>query len=392
MKRIGLLIWSGVCLPISLLAACAAAPTPLPSLPTASNTNLENTSAGIPADVYFLRDGQIWLLARDGQTQRQITRETKSIERFDVSPVDGTLVYVADNSLLLAGRNGENHRVLVTGSKLPPVEDELAALNDRTMIAGRIAAPKWSPDGSQIAYIQNGLNVISVQDGQVKVLHPNDSIPEKGEASGRLVIGSVLSWSPDGQQLLVKVYYYPVTSIYDQKAALKTVDGYLTGMGECSSCTSAWSPNSRFFYLGNPLLGRSDSLMRCSAAEKQCTMIGQYEPARKAYYYTYPYVTDLEEVFVFMGSAPDNGAPPEAYQLYKMNSDGNGTTALRSDKYALSEALWAVDGSGVLIVTAAASGEIPAGRMLWLPADSSPAVDLAVDSVKNICWGARGSK
>jgi hypothetical protein len=50
---------------------------------------------------------QIWCLARDGKTQQQITREAAAVESFDVSPVDGALVYVPHNTLIHTDALGE---------------------------------------------------------------------------------------------------------------------------------------------------------------------------------------------------------------------------------------------------------------------------------------------
>jgi hypothetical protein len=61
--------------------------------PSYTATPRPDADLELPAPVYFLREGQVWRLARDGKTQQQITREAAAVESFDVSPVDGALVY-----------------------------------------------------------------------------------------------------------------------------------------------------------------------------------------------------------------------------------------------------------------------------------------------------------
>jgi hypothetical protein len=230
--------------------------------------------------------------------------------------------------------------------------------------------------------------VMTVSSGEVQTVHPNGFIPEQGEATDRLVIASVISWSPDGQHLLVMFYSYPLRSVYDQRVALKTLSGYLSTVWDGISCTFGWHGDSQVFYLGNPSFGGSEALSRCTVAQVRCTCIGQDVPARTAYFYAYPYVTNQDEVYVFMATSPDRGEPPRAFRLYRMGSGGGNISALRTDEHSIRAALWANDGRGVLIVTASASDEIPADTLVWLPVDGSPAIRLPVTGSQMLRWGA----
>jgi len=94
-----LLALGAMCLTTSVLTACVDTPPPSPS-PPHTVTPQPETDFELPAPVYFLREGQVFRLSRDGETQQQITREAVAVESFDVSPVDGALVYVAGNALI----------------------------------------------------------------------------------------------------------------------------------------------------------------------------------------------------------------------------------------------------------------------------------------------------
>ena len=382
---LGILALGAMCLTTTLLAACTST-TPLP-LPIPTDKPQPQADFQLPAPVYLLREGQIWRLEHDGITQRQITHEPAPVNSFDVSPVDGGLVYVSGNALIYADAYGENRQVLVAGPDLPVVTDDLAACNDKHHITGKISTPVWSPDGRRIAYIQSGLNVMTRSSGEVEIAHPNDVIPDQGEVTDRRVIASVISWSPDGQRLLVTTYGYPLRSLYYRDIAVKTLSGYLSTIKECFACTSAWSADSQTFYLGDPLWGGQDALSRCAVEDMGCTLIGLDIPARTAYFYAYPHVYNQDEIYVFMGISHDTGEPPVTFKLHRVQSDGHGTTELRTDEYAIQTALWANDHSGVLIVPTSPSGTTPPDSLMWLSVDGSPAVTLSFTGAQMLRWG-----
>jgi hypothetical protein len=270
------------------------------------------------------------------------------------------------------------------------VADELVRLNDRAYIGGQIRTPVWSPDGDRIAYVQNGLNAVTVSNGEVTVIHPNDYFPEDGEVSDRLVIDSVISWSPDGQHLLVMVYTYPLGSIYYREVALKTLFDYLSIKGECYQCTFAWSGDSQHFFLGNPFEGGQGALMRCDIADGRCTLIALDIPARKAYFYAYPHSLNADEMVVFMASSPSPSESPETFKMFRVQASGYGTTQLREDEWSIQTALWARDSSEVLIVTASACGDIPPDTLVWVPVDAGPVIPLPVTGARALRWGIGG--
>jgi Tol biopolymer transport system component len=377
-------------LTMSVLVACTRAPSPA-TVPSAEPQPPVAADFLLPTPVYFLRDGQIWRLARDAATLQQITREATPVTDLDVSPVDGALVYVTDNQLVKTDAHGENRQVLVSGPRLPPVDGDLASLNDKSHVAGRLATPRWSPGGDHIAYIQNGLNVISVPGGKVETVHPNDPIPAQGDGGfedPQLFMG-VIAWSPDGLFLLVEVYRYPLSSLFDRLAAIKSFsDGTLVKFS-CAPCDFAWSADSQYVYTANPYLGGIEALARFSIAGGQSHLLGQDVPARFASFYAYPQSPNRDEVYVFMASSANPGEPPATFQMVRGPADGRGSpTPLRTDAWPLETALWTIDSSGALIVTSSASNGVQADTLVWLPADGGPAIVLPVTGPRILCWGA----
>ncbi len=356
-----------------LLAGCARSnPADVPLSPGAPFE--------LPAPLYFLQDGQIWRLERDGHSLRQITHAEKGVTDFDVSPSGGALVYISANTLRYCPAAGEPCQVLLEGPELPAPENELAERNDHHHVHNKIATPRWSPDGKQIAYIQDGLRILTVAGRTVQVVHANDALPEGSPAGKYRVIAALDSWSPDGQRLLVSTYDYPLDSLYHQKLALKTLSGALVDLTDSGAgCTANWHPDGQTLYLAHPLLGGSVSLQRCSVADGRCSLLGQEVPARGAAFYAYPYITPAGQVYTWMGSGPDVVSAPETFTLFRINADGYGVTALRNDAYTVQTALWALNGQGVLVMD---------GKQLWwVPAGSGTATRLAATEIQSLRWG-----
>src|SRR5215213_7167093 len=73
--------------------------------PEGSVSTPETSTAILPHDLYFLgKDGaglaQVFRLERDARTQHQVTLEPSDVGSYDVSLVNGSVVYVANNQML----------------------------------------------------------------------------------------------------------------------------------------------------------------------------------------------------------------------------------------------------------------------------------------------------
>jgi hypothetical protein len=129
--------------------------------------------AVLPAALYFLNThNQIVRLAADGLTLTQITNEPQPVTDFDVSPVNGRLIYVSGNNLIESAADGSNPFVKITGETFNP--DEPGA-----SITKAITSPRYSPDGSQIAFGLNGVNLIASGEAtDYQVVVPSDPYPD----------------------------------------------------------------------------------------------------------------------------------------------------------------------------------------------------------------------
>ena len=160
----------------------------------------------LPAPLYYLDTSsptqQIWRIETDGTTRTQITQEAAGVTDFDVSASDGSLAYVSGNALITTDGLGGNRSVLVQGPPLAPERDESYYITE-------VTRPRWSPDGSRLAYGMNGINLIDAAGGTPTALLPNDPIPAPSDTMTQPVnLYWPSHWSPDGARMLIDIGYY----------------------------------------------------------------------------------------------------------------------------------------------------------------------------------------
>ncbi len=151
-----------------------AMPTLTSPPPTSTLTPIPTNgplSDPLPAPLYFMfapslqhpLPMQIWRLEPDGFTLTQITDEQNGVDVFYDVSADGRLAFVSHNRLIVTDADGGNRIVLVEGKAPPPIPDQ----DDWYFDKEEIRSPSWSPDGTQIAFFRDGVNIIHLPTGEI---------------------------------------------------------------------------------------------------------------------------------------------------------------------------------------------------------------------------------
>lgn len=335
--------------------ATAAAMTLQALAPEPARTSMDL----LPHRLYFLgKDNQaisqIYRLEHDGKTKTQLTFEPVSVDDYDVSPVDGNIVYVTNNQLLWVNADGSNRHVLVDGG----------------------TQPVFSPSGQILAYAHGGLNLYDLSTGMTNLViadHPTDgSLPLETYAPE--------IYSPDGTKLLITVGHPPdspsTAAIY---SPANQVLMQFAGTEESLTCCNfyggaKWSADSSRFYA---VASQSDSSYRFGVLWKVDANSGAVVSLNRAVAEDgtislpyEPYLAPNGQLYFFLGSYNNASGFFDApvLQLVRSSPDGvTGRTVLRDENFLLmNEALWAPDASFVIVATAPARNWNQDGGVLEL--------------------------
>lgn len=360
--------------------------------PTVSEATPEPTeSAGLlPHSFYYIGTdnatglSQVFYIERDGTTTHQITFEPVNVDSYDVSLVDGSVVFVSNNQLLWVDVNGSGRRVLVDGGALDP----------NNPILNSLTSPVYSPDGQTIAYGQGGLNLYNLSSGaSSRVLEVIGTDPFTG-----LPAPTELYWpknySPDGTKILITTaipnsdgistgIFFPSTNSLVR----------LTGEGAVFCCSEqAWTSDSSASYAASSSMGMFGSgLWRVDGTSGVSTPLIPGDAGDGTYnLINEPYLAPDGQLYYFFAKAPapDGFINRGPLQIVRSAPDGvTGRTVINAGNFQLlNEALWAPDASFVVVAIAPIEGVFVGGLAEINYFDGSPSMILT-NFAQGMKWG-----
>jgi hypothetical protein len=367
-----------------------AAPTQAPTV-APEPTTAPQPAGVLPAPLIYNMGGQIYRLDIDGKTTAKLTDEQPfqpdsiAITEFDVSPADGSLIYLtqqvgADNrttqSLIRVDTDGTNRTVLLEGVY--------------------VTTPRFSPDGAQIAFgvitemggpaqsLQGGVYLIPTAGGTAQLVQASDQFdPANPAPDARAYTPS--GWSSDGSKLLLRAFL-PYAEFCETVIKDLGSDG-LTKIaapeGTVTSCgAGVWNADSSMVYL--PLyepgmFGGFAGLAQVDATSGALTTLfgNKVDDTYIRINGLRPTQNDMFLGFVATADKPfpsEPDSPTPRYTLHEIGLDGR-LMALRDDSQLVwGSPLWALDASGVVIPSS--DGTSPRHTLVWLPVDGGPSVEL----------------
>lgn len=356
--------------------------------PDSGNAPPDATPGLLPHSMYFLNNdavglAQVYRLEKDGKTVTQITLEPAKVDSYDVSRLDGSVVFVSNNQLLLVNSDGSNRRLLIDGG---PVDQNNPYLTS-------ISSPVFSPNNETLAFGQGGLSFYSLATGQSNLVMKNDF----QDFNGNLVPMNIFwpeSYSADGSKIVITIAHYEgaTAAVYYPNGGalvqLQNSNGALICCGK-----TEWSADGSAFYAANSTLGMfSPGLWRVDAATGTVTTLlsGDYD-ANPIHLADEPFLAPDGQLYFFHGTVPGgsefvNRAP---LQLVRSAADGaTNLTVIRPETYELlNEALWAPDASFVVTAVASIPEIYQGGEARLIYTDGQRGVVSLLPFAMNMKWG-----
>jgi len=326
-----------------LLAACA------------KNTDL------LPHSVYYLSglrgDYQVWRMETDGTTTTQLTDEEFSVDDFSVS------------------------RLVADGNKVDKETEDY-------IFRGFVESPVFSPDGRTLAYAFDGLHLYNVASGQ-----DGHMLTNLGNLLGETFIFSKENyypgpWSPGGHKLLIIMGYFEGSTLAIMEPRKDEPFRRLRSSGPVC-CTFHWTPDGSSVLVANSNHGvHWPGLWRYDAEtgeefELVTTLPGQSR------FVGWPVQLPSGDLLYFYGErfTPDEGIP---LVMVQSGPDGGDRTQIRPEEFHLAHALWAEDGSLVLIhmFLGERNSESSSAQMVLARPDGSPLqVLIEAKDIQKMEWG-----
>ena len=358
-----------------------------PETNTGETPEPETPADGIlPHTFYFLGADevgitQVFRIERDGTTQQQLTSESVNIGDYGVSPVDGSVAYVANNQLILINADGSDRRLLVDGGVMDENNPFLNAINN----------PVFSLNGQTLAYGYKGLNLYSLSSGVSNLVIENQ-IDDTGSG---FLLPRELYWperySPNGSKLLITLGYYEGASAAIYDPASRGLVRLTGGEGALICCDETeWSADGSAIYAASRSAGMFNSGMwkvDPSTGAVTTLFTSNYDTS-DFNYADEPYLASDGQLYFFFAESTSEFNSRTPLQLVRAAPDGvTERTVLRPETFeTMNEVLWAPDASFAVVALANTPDTYQGGRAEIVFLDGRPNVVLT-QFAEQMKWG-----
>jgi Tol biopolymer transport system component len=371
----------------ALTAAAPEAVTAITPPQPATATPSPEPSSLLPHSMYFLNKDsarlvQVYRLEKDGKTVKQITFEPAKVDYYDVSSVDGSVVYVTNNQMFMVKADGSNRSMIVDGG----------AINPNSFYVNGISVPLWSPDGQTITYGYHGINIYSIVDGQSTLVREDQLKTENGFTFGK--VNMPISYSPDGSKLLVGIV--TLNSDVSRMAIFTPENKSLVRLigDEVAFTTSnvEWTADDSAFYVACPS-AFSPGLWRVDSASGAVTTLLNGDLGNGTVNFSdAPLLAPDGQLYYFFASQTTTDVYAGSgvhLQLVRSAPDGvTARTILRPETYQnMNEALWAPDASFVIVVLVSIPEDYPGGAAQLVYTDGQKGVISLLPFAMEMKWG-----
>lgn len=374
----------------TIVAATMQALTP--PVATESTSTPEPEAPGLlPHPLFFINNdsaglAQVFRLGTDGKSLTQLTFEPVAVTGYDISPVDGSVAYAANNQLLLINADGSGRRMLADGGPIDPNNPFITTLG----------SPAFSPDGRTIAYSNRGLILYSLSTGTSTTAYEEILFDPTfgGYVPGKMFIPQ--KYSPDGTKILITVAIPNSDGISGAiyNIAADSITSLSGGDGARLCCDQqAWTADSSALYVGISSVGMFGSgLWHVDAASGNLTTLLPTEAGGGTFNLAnHPYLAPDGQLYFFFGavSSPDGFIDHAPLQMVRSGLDGvTGRTVLRPETFVgLNEALWAPDASFVIVARAVDPTVYEGGVIELYYTDPAMGVISMLPSGRELKWG-----
>jgi hypothetical protein len=383
---------------ITSMLACSSSFNVVETQPSSvpENTQAAETSNEppvlLPQPLYYLGKDtqglmQVFRVDPDGKTTTQLTHESINVLDYDISPIGGQLAYEVDNQLIIVNTDGSNRRVLTEGAP-------------RSITRGYYN-PVFAPNGQTLAYNAGGLMLYNLSTGITSL------VLEDQPLGGSLppAIYTPDKFSPDGTKLLLEVGHPPDSP---WSAALFSVAENslipITGDDPSLSCCTMyggaeWSIDSASLYAVATVPDSSTPFGTLWNVEAATGAVSTLIPGSAGdgnmvlFYQTYkPHLATTGQLYFFSAKYPEATGNIRRAPLLLIRSKPddiiNNWTILRGDTFEMmNEALWAPDGSFVVVAFTPGEDVYEGGRAEIVYSDGRPNVVLA-PFAQQLKWGS----